>query len=295
MRPLSSRIFVMFPLLLVLAATIASAQYNQPPSASPRDNKIKGEYIKTGLYYFAGEGNNSILRLSANGLVIVDGKLPGNYEGLIKRVHKISDQPVRFLILTSASESGTGTDAQFLQDGTRIIAQTNTAETVNQHKNTDGKSAPVTVTFDKTYDIKLGGVEVQTYHFGRAHSAGDAVVYFPNLKVVALGNLYSSNPDLDPGGSLVSWGDALGQVLKLDFDTAVPATGAPVTKAQVQAFQTKLEGMVTRARNLVQQGTPKDKLLAELRGVEPEWKLNLSPEQLNTFYAELSSREAASR
>ena len=34
--------------------------------------------------------------------------------------------------------------------------------------------------------MKLGGVEVQVHHFGRSHTSGDSVVYYPDLKVVAL-------------------------------------------------------------------------------------------------------------
>lgn len=294
MQRVSARISWVFSLLVVFAATAALAQYNKPPSANPADNKLKGEYVKTGLYYFSGEGNNSILRLTANGLVVVDGKLPGNYEGLIKRVHKISDQPVRFLILTSASDASTGTDAHFLQDGTRIIAQTNTADKIKASGD-ESKAAPATITFDKSYEIKLGGVEVQALYYGNAHAAGDTVVYFPNLKAVAVGGLYSSSPELAGGGSLMNWSSVLDQVLKLDFDTAIPANGAPITKAELQAFKNKVDGLAARASKLVQQGVPKNELLAALNKDDHGLKLSVAPEQLDALYAELGSTKTASR
>ena len=47
--------------------------------------------VKTGLYVCSGGGGNWLLRLRANGLIVVDSKLPGNYHALIQPVRRISD------------------------------------------------------------------------------------------------------------------------------------------------------------------------------------------------------------
>src|ERR1700730_13702712 len=52
-----------------------------------------------------------------------------------------------------------------------------------------GKVAPPTITSDHGYTLRLGGVEVKLMHFGNAHTKGGTVVYFSNLKVVAVGDL----------------------------------------------------------------------------------------------------------
>ncbi len=54
----------------------------------------------------------------------------------------------------------------------------------------------------------MGGVEVQLKHFGPVRTGGDTVVYFPDLKIVALGDLFvtaAPEPDFSAGGSLVGW------------------------------------------------------------------------------------------
>src|SRR4051812_7364603 len=89
--------------LNLCAAIVCSAQYQHLDESAKVQNNLSTEFVKTGLYVITGEGNNSVLRLSGNGLVLVDGKLPGNYDALRKRVRKVSDQPVRYLILTDAS------------------------------------------------------------------------------------------------------------------------------------------------------------------------------------------------
>jgi hypothetical protein len=102
--------------------------------------------------------------------------------------------------------------------------------------------------------------------------------------------LYSAKPapDFAAGGSLVGWGPVLAQILKLDFDVVVPATGPVVTRADLEAFKTRIDTMVSRATGLVRQGVPKNQLMAQLKTDDPGWQLDLTGEQLDIFYAELS-------
>jgi glyoxylase-like metal-dependent hydrolase (beta-lactamase superfamily II) len=139
--------------------------------------------------------------------------------------------------------------------------------------------------------LQLGGVEARLLHFGSARTSGDTVVYFPNLKVVAVGDLFSStgpNPDFAAGGSLVGWGPVLAQVLKLDFDIVAPGTGPTVTRGELEAFKTKIDAVVYRASGLVTRGVPKDQLMAQLKTDDIGWQLNFTGDQLDRFYAELS-------
>jgi cyclase len=144
--------------------------------------------------------------------------------------------------------------------------------------------------------LRLGGVEVQLSHFGNACTNGDTVVYFPYLKVVALGDLFTPdtpNPDFAGGGSLVDWGPVLAQILKLDFDVAVPSTGPMITRDDLVAFKTKIDILVSRARALVKNGVPKDQLLPQLNADDFGWQFRFTDDDLDRFYAELSSSKVA--
>ncbi len=136
--------------------------------------------------------------------------------------------------------------AQFVKEGTRVVVQENVAQTLLAQNAIDSKDASAIIRFDHDRTIHLGGIEAQALYFGNAYSVGNTVVYFPNVKVVAVGQLFSSNPKLElaDGGSLVRWSSVLGDVLKLDFDTAVPASGPPITKPELQAFKCKLDILV---------------------------------------------------
>jgi hypothetical protein len=76
--------------------------------------------------------------------------------------------------------------------------------------------------------------------------------------------------------------------LKLDFDVVIPASGPPVSRADLEAFKTKIDTTVARATRLVKQGVPKDQLMAQLKTTDLGWQLSFSGDQLDSFYAELS-------
>ena len=78
----------------------------------------------------------------------------------------------------------------------------------------------------------------------------------------------------------------LAGVLKLDFDAAIPGNGDVLTKADVQAYKTRFDTMIARARDLVRMGVPKDQLLAQLKTDDIGWAPRVP--KVDAFYAELS-------
>ena len=272
----------------IASAVAAFAQYGQSPEKTP--GVLTPHTVKVGLYYFSGGGANSILRLSANGLILVDGKLAGNYDELTRKIRKISDQSIRVVIDTDHYEEHTGTNAKFLADGTQVVAQANVKKNLAGYNPPDGNVTPPAVTYDHEETLHYGQVPVQLLHFGNARTDGDTVVYFPDLKVVAVGDLYASTPEPDysAGGSLVGWGPALAEILKLDFSAAVPGQGPQISKADLEAFKTKIDTVVSRATRLVKAGIPESQLISQLKTDDLGWKLNFSQEQIHGFYAELS-------
>jgi hypothetical protein len=266
----------------------APAQYRQrsvPLAGSPN---LNWQLVKTGLYLITGEGSNSLVRLSGNGLIIVDDKLPGNYEGLVSRAQKISEQNIRLLFLTGLSPENTGNLDQFMEDHTMVVAQDTVADGLLAQKLVAPEHQQSILRFDRQRSFPMGGLVAQALYFGRAHSGGDTVVYFPNLKTVAIGRLYAADLDLAAGGSLVNWSAVLDQVLKLDFDTAVAAHGDPISRTDLVAFKSRLDSLTGRARALVSGGVTADELMSRLRTDDPDSKLTLTPEQVRQFYAELA-------
>jgi glyoxylase-like metal-dependent hydrolase (beta-lactamase superfamily II) len=291
----------MLALLAVgFVASLPVGAEEQPGSGS-QESKLNIQLVKTGLFLISGGGANSLMRLSANGEILVDGKRPENHAALmsqIRTISRITDMPVRVVLLTNHHKDRAGTNAKFLAAGAQIIAQENVASHLAADHPSTGQIPPPTITYSNDYTLRLGGVEVQLKHFGNAHSDGDTVVYFPNLKVVAVGDLFTPDtpdPDFGAGGSLVDWGPVLGQILKLDFDVVVPSKGPMITRDDLVAFKTKIEILVSRARALVNRGVPKEQLLAQLNPEDFGWQFNFSPDDLDRFCAELSPGKMVSQ
>jgi glyoxylase-like metal-dependent hydrolase (beta-lactamase superfamily II) len=286
----SRRLFVIAAFAVSAATVGATAQYSRPKPAEGADkNPLTGHLIKTGLYMFSGT-RNSLLRLTANGLIVVDGQTAEHYDALQAHIDKISDQAVRLLITTDHHPAPTANNTQFLADGTQIVAHANVARHLTAANTRGGATALPTKTYDDHISLTLGGIEVRLTHFGNAHTDADSVVYFTNLRVVAVGDLYAAMPDPDfsSGGSLVGWGPVLGELLKLEFDVVVPGSGPPVTRADLVAFKGKIDTLVSRAAALVKKGVAKDQLMAQLKTDDLGWGFTFTGERLNRFYAELS-------
>jgi cyclase len=285
---------ILLAMALVVAVSAQDHQEKRAPGNGSANVTLSAQLVKTGLYLISGGGGNSLLRFSANGLILVDGKLPGNYRALmsqVRRISKLSDLPVRVLIVTDHHDDHTGNNAQFLAAGVPIIAQENVKHNLATYNPSGGKVAPPTITYAHDYTLRLGGVEAQLMHFGNAHTSGDTVVYFPSLKVVAVGDLFTPDtpdPDFAGGGSLVNWGPVLSQILNLDFDVVAPSTGPLVTRADLEAFKTKIDALVSRATALVKKGVPKDELMTQLKTEDLSWQFSFTDDQLDRFYTELS-------
>jgi len=67
---------------------------------------------------------------------------------------------------------------------------------------------------------------VQLLHFGPAHTEGDAVVYLPEVKILAVGDLLENAlPWVDENTHPVGWADVLDELVKLDIDVILPSHG----------------------------------------------------------------------
>jgi cyclase len=253
--------------------------------------------IKPGFYEVTGAGGNTSVRVTKDGLIVVDTKNLGeaNYNDLMAQIKTVSNLPVKYVVITHVHQDHSGNTKSFEDAGAKVIANQGEKAELATYTSAAGKPAEPNVTYDKKTTIKLGGVKAEVYHFSRAHTGGDSVVYFPDLKIVAGGDaIVNGAPNIDfaNGGSAVEWPKLITSTLKLDFDTLIPGHGNVMTKADVQAYKMKWDNLVSRAEEQVKKGTPKDKLLASIKTDDIGWNITgaqwNAPARLDPFYEELS-------
>ena len=274
--------------LLLASLGFATALFAQ--RGAPQPQAI--QQVKPGLYMITGAGGNSTLRITGEGLILVDGKLPGeaNYNALMALIKGVSDQPIKYLIVTHHHADHTGNNQRFLDAGVQVVAHENLKTNLLTYES-NPKPAPPSITYTGAeYTLKLGGETVELHHFGRAHTSGDTVVYFPAQKVVCVSDVVTTGKtgpliDYAGGGSATDWTNVLAAILKLDFDAAIPGNGNVLTKADVAAYKVKFDTVIARARELVRQGVPADRLLAQIKTDDIGWAPRVP--KIGAFYAEL--------
>src|SRR5580658_2102595 len=289
------RTTILITLAILAAAVLAEAQQPAAPApggrGAPQPQAIQP--VKPGLYMITGAGGNTTVRVTNQGLIVVDGKLPGqaNYDALMALIKGVSDQPIKYLIVTHHHADHTGNNQRFLDAGVQVVASEGLKTYLATYE-ANPKPAPPSITYPGAkYTLTLGDVSVELHHFGRAHTGGDTVVYFPDLKVVALSDTVTTGKtgpliDYAGGGSATDWTNVLAGILTLDFDAAIPGNGDVLTKADVQAYKTKFDTVIARARDLVRMGVPQDQLLAQIKTDDIGWAPRIP--KVDAFYAELS-------
>jgi cyclase len=111
--------------------------------------------------------------------------------------------------------------------------------------------APPTIGFEKELTINLGKREVKVMWLGRANTAGDAVVWIPDVKVLVTGDTVVAPTPFAFGSYMSEWPLTLQRMIELKAGTIVPGHG-PVMhddsylKTLVEMFQ-ELSTQVKRA------------------------------------------------
>jgi glyoxylase-like metal-dependent hydrolase (beta-lactamase superfamily II) len=249
--------------------------------------------VKPGLFVVAGAGANSLVRVTPDGVILIDTKLAGeqNYNALVEQIKTVTDKPVKFAIVTHHHADHTGNVDRFLAAGTQVVGHENLKKNVATYQPT-APIAPPSITYDKEYAVKLGGVTVEAMHFGRSHTSGDSIVYFRDLKVVALSDAVTTGGqgplvDYAGGGSALEWKRVFEELLKLDFDAAIPGNGPVLTKADVQSFAMKFNTVIDRLTEMVRRGVPKEQLLMQLKTDDIGWAPRIPA--VDGLYNELST------
>ena len=238
----------MLPVVFVALVVMSWVVYSQT-ARPPRP--LQTERVKDNLYMISGEGGNVAMRVTTEGVVLVDDMFYRNHDAILAQMKSITNQPLRYVI--------------------------------NTHQHDD-------------------------------HAGGDAIISFPDLKVIHTGDLFLASGaaragtrtfspgsnlfvDSSQGGSLMEWTKTLDGALSLDVDAVIPGHGPVATKADVQAFRNGVAAMQARLRDLVRGGISREDLAKTIE-MEYGWRSTGCPltpptpgclqyQQLDALMAEL--------
>lgn len=264
--------------VLTLVAWWAYAQ-------APKPRPLRIDPVRGTLHMISGEGGNVAAYVTGEGVVLVDNMFHRNHADILAQLKSITDRPLRYVLNTHQHDDHAGGNFRMLPIA-EVIAHRNVLANLTDIRQPYYEDTPGTpiglprVTFTDQMSVHLGGVEVRAYYFGRGHTSGDAIVYFPELRTIHTGDLFlarsqaSNSParprgvniyvDYAQGGSFIEWSATLERVLALDFDAVIPGHGPVSTKDDVRTFKADLEAMRARMTTLIRQGASKDTVVKTL-------------------------------
>lgn len=253
--------------IILLALFVISATANNVIA----QDRLAIEQVKPGLYAITGPGGNIGVRVTSEGVILIDDKFPQDFDEIQRLVGQVSDLPVKYVINTHHHGDHSGGNTGYI-DIAEIVAHQNARDNMVR----GGQDAPPRIVFTDETAVYLGGIEVRAFYMGRGHTNGDAVVYFPDLNTVHGGDLlHGIAPFIDyaNGGSSRGWVGTVNNILSLDFDTAIPGHGAIMDRQDVVNFRNSMEQVRAHMANLIRSGMPKSEAAVRIRNQDINWTM----------------------
>ena len=208
------------------------------------EKKISFTEVGKDLWAFTAEGDpNSGVIIGDDSVMIVEAQAtPRLAEMVIAKVREVTDKPISHVVLThyhavrvlGASAFG---DAQIIMsDKARSMVVERGQEDWDSefqrfprlfegHESIPGLTWPTT-TFSDSMTVYLGNRKVEIKQIGRAHTAGDAVIWVPDEQVMFTGDIVEYHSACYCGdGHFEDWGGTLDAVKAYNPHSIAPGRG----------------------------------------------------------------------
>jgi len=127
------------------------------------------------------------------------------------------------------------------------------------------KRVPPNITFDKRMVVDLGQRTVEISFLGRGNTAGDAVVYVPDAKVLATGDLLVAPTPYAIGSFIDEWIVTMKALANYDATVIIPGHGPVQHGKQYMLLVTQaLESLSQQAHAAVRQGQTQEQFQKSL-------------------------------
>lgn len=256
------------------------------PFASTDDTvekKIALDQLGPGLYAYTADGDpNSGIIVGDDSVMVVDAQpTPAMANELIARVGKLTDKPIKHVLLSHHHASRTlgasaFKDVEILaSDVTRgLIAERGKADMDSEivrfprlFRGAEAIPGPTwpTLTFPDEMSVWLGRREVRILHVGRGHTAGDVITVVPDAGVVFAGDLIEYQTACYCGDAhFTDWPATLDHLAEIQANAIVPGRGPALTTPQAAAEAIALTAdYITTLYGSVQESVAKGRSLKE--------------------------------
>jgi glyoxylase-like metal-dependent hydrolase (beta-lactamase superfamily II) len=261
-----------------LALTAAAMQ--QPPAGQQAPMVVEIDKLKDNLFVMKGGGGNSSVFITAKGVIVVDTKNPGWGQPLLDAIKKVTNRPVTMIVNTHTHGDHVSGNVEFPAE-VDIVTHANTAANMKEMRpNSSAAPTPnprnifrenngkglAKRTFTDKMTIGSGAEQIDLMYFGRAHTNGDAMVFFPAHRVLHIADVFPGNElpimDSNNGGTGTGYADTLTKALAFTSKNAdVIVNGhsnTTSTNADLKNYIQFIRGYVTAVQEAKKAGKSVD-------------------------------------
>jgi glyoxylase-like metal-dependent hydrolase (beta-lactamase superfamily II) len=208
------------------------------------EKKTSFTEVGPGLYAFTAEGDpNTGVIIGDESVMVVEAQAtPRLARKVIECISGVTDKPISHLVLTHyhavrvLGASAYGAREVIMSEAARGMVEERGAEDwasefgrfprlFQGHEEIPGLTWPTT-TFSEAMTVYLGKRKVEIMHLGRAHTAGDAVVWVPDAEVMFTGDIVEYHSACYCGdGYFNDWADTLNNIAGFDPVAIAPGRG----------------------------------------------------------------------
>ncbi len=232
--------------------------------------------IGDGLWAFTAEGDpNSGVIIGDDSVMVIEAQAtPLLARKVIDEIRKVTDKPITHLVLTHyhavrvLGASAYGAREIIMSDKARaMVAERGKEDWESEfqrfprlfrgHESIPGLTWPTT-TFSDRMTVWLGSRRVDIMHLGRAHTAGDAVVWVPDSGVMFTGDIVEYHSACYCGdGHFKDWPQTLEAIASFEPEAIAPGRGDALMGRE------KVEEAVALTRDFIESSyAPVEKVVA---------------------------------
>ena len=253
-------------ILVILFSTSVFGQQSQAPAAPA---PVVSKQVAPNIYMFTdGRGANTGAYIGEKEVLLIDSKQDStSVAQVLAAIKKLTNDPVTRLVNTHADGDHVFGN-RYQPKGVTFIAHENCLKeffvpsmngTPSDWNNPALKAFLPSVTYKDRMDLQVGVKRIQLYYFGVGHTTGDTVVYFPDEKVVFIGDqIFTARVQLIhayKGGSSFGEVAALEQMLStIDAQKFVCGHNDVIDRATVQNHIAQMKALQEKVRSLKMKG-----------------------------------------
>lgn len=206
-------------------------------------------------------------------MIMVDSQYIPFAKDCLNGLQKKTSQSLNLLVNTHHHDDHTSGNPFIKPKANKTVAQKNVSILMQRFASKNETPAVPETTFSKSWNINTGNETVHATYYGRAHTAGDAVIYFEKANVVHVGDLVFNrmNPftDRPAGASIHHWIKVLDNILKEYPNDAIfifghgnPKYGITGNKKDLHTMKNYLSAMVEHVEKGIAHGKLKKAIVS---------------------------------